>query len=247
MRLDGQVAVVTGGASGIGRGIAEVLAQAGAKIVIGDLQSADGAIAAIRAAGGTAVQVEMDTSDRESVDALMAEAISSFGKLSVLVNNAGIDAPDGNVYDLPVKDWQRTIDVNLTGVFHCSQAAIAQMHIGGSIVNISSHSSWIGTPGQSPAYNASKAGVIGLTMAMAAQLVERNIRVNAVAPAAVRSRDFGWTPDENAAHEQMYPLGLGEPHDVGYLVRYLASPAAKWVTGSIFGISGGFGRGGVIF
>jgi NAD(P)-dependent dehydrogenase (short-subunit alcohol dehydrogenase family) len=98
----------------------------------------------------------------------------------------------------------------------------------------------------SPAYNASKAGIIGLTVSFAAQLADRGIRVNAVAPGAVRSRDFGWSEEEERANERLYALGLGEPEDVAQAVRYLASPAAKWVTGSIFYIHGGFRRGGPI-
>lgn len=248
MRLDGTVAVVTGAAQGIGRAIAETLAGAGARVVIGDLQDARVAVEAIRDNGGEACAMIMDTSERAEADGLMDLAISQFGQVDILVNNAGIDAPAGNAWDLAKEEWDRVIAVNLTGVFNCSQAAVHRMLpvSRGNIVNVSSHASWLGVPGMSPAYNASKAGIIGLTVSFAVQLADRGIRVNAVAPGAVRSRDFGWSEAEESANAQLYALGLGEPADVAQAVRYLASPAAKWVTGSIFYIHGGFRRGGPI-
>jgi 3-oxoacyl-[acyl-carrier protein] reductase len=244
MRLNGAVAVVTGAAQGVGRGIVEALAGAGAKIAIGDLQDAGESVAAVEQLGGEAIAVKMDVRDRVGVRQLFAAAQESLGRVDVLVNNAGIDAPNGNAWDLAEDEWQRTIDVNLTGAFHCSQLALEWMEKGASIVNISSHAAWLGTPGMSPAYNASKAAIIGLTMSFSAQLAERGIRVNAVAPGAIASRDFGWTPEEKAAHESLYALGLGEPKDVGEVVRFLASPAAKWVTGTVVYVHGGFRRGG---
>jgi len=248
MRLDGQVAVVTGAAQGIGRAIAQALARAGARVVIGDLQDSGAVVESIRATGGEAAALVMDASIRADADALMELAVTEFGALDVLVNNAGIDAPVGNAWDLTSADWDRTIAVNLTGAFHCSQAAVLKMMTvsRGSIVNISSHATWLGVPGTSPAYNASKAGMIGLTASFSAQLAEHGIRVNAVAPGAVHSRDFGWSEDERAAHERLYALGLGEPEDVAQTVRFLSSPAAKWITGSILYIHGGFRRGGPI-
>jgi 3-oxoacyl-[acyl-carrier protein] reductase len=110
----------------------------------------------------------------------------------------------------------------------------------GSIISISSHASWLGTAGMSPAYNASKAGIIGLSAALSVQLGPSGIRSNAIAPGTVRSRDFGWSPQEEAAHNAMYTLGIGTPEDIGQVVRFLASPAARWVTGSLFYVHGGF-------
>jgi 3-oxoacyl-[acyl-carrier protein] reductase len=248
MRLDGQVAIVTGGAQGIGRAIAVTLARAGARVTIGDLQDASAVVAAIRDDGGDANSLRMDTAVRASADALMETAMSAFGRIDVLVNNAGIDAPSGRIWDLPIAEWQRVLDVNLTGVLHCTQAALTFMKEAqrGSIVNISSHASWLGVPDMSPAYNASKAGIIGLTMSSAIQLADYGIRVNAIAPGMVRSRDFGWSDEEEAAVQRLYALDIGEPEDVAQAVRYVASPAAKWVTGSVFYIHGGFRRGGPI-
>jgi 3-oxoacyl-[acyl-carrier protein] reductase len=241
-RLDGEVAVVTGAAQGIGQGIALALAAAGARVVIGDLQDAGATVAQIRERGGEAEAIQMDVSRAEDAERLAAFAEECFAGLSILVNNAAIDAPEGNAWDLTLEEWQRTIDVNVTGAFLCAQAAVRRMLTrgAGSIVSISSHAGWLGTPGMSPAYNASKAAIIGLSAALSVQLGPRGIRSNAVAPATVRSRDFGWSAEEDAARTAMYTLGLGTPGDIGQVVRFLASPAARWVTGSLFYVHGGF-------
>jgi len=244
-RLDGQVAIVTGAAQGIGQGIALVLAEAGAKIVIGDIQDASGTVQDIHAAGGQSISMIMDISKPDDNKALVDLALSEYGRLDILVNNAAIDAPDGNAWDLPDEEWERTIAVNLSGVFYCSRAALVPMLQAGSgcIVNISSQSARHGEKGLSPAYNASKAGVLGLTTAFAEQLTERGIRVNTVLPALVESRDFGWTPEIREERTKPYPLGLGTPRDVGEAVLYLASPAARWVSGTGLHITGGTQRG----
>ena len=127
------------------------------------------------------------------------------------MNDAGIDAPDGNVWDLPDEGWTRVIDVNLSGVFYCSKAALQPMLKAGqgAIVNISSQSARIGSKGMSPAYNTSKAGVLGLTMAFSAQVADKGVRVNAVTPGLVRSKEFGWSKEEDDGKTAEYPLGLG--------------------------------------
>jgi 3-oxoacyl-[acyl-carrier protein] reductase len=244
-RLDGQVAIVTGAAQGIGQGIALVLAEAGARIVIGDIQDASGTVQEIRAAGGQAICTTADVSKPDDDEALVSLALTEYGRLDILVNNAAIDAPDGNAWDLPDEEWERTIAVNLSGVFYCSRAALGPMLQAGSgcIVNISSQSARHGAKGLSPAYNASKAGVLGLTAAFAEQVTERGIRVNAVLPALVESRDFGWTPEVREERTRPYPLGLGTPKDVGEAVLYLVSPAARWVSGTSLHITGGMQRG----
>ena len=240
-RLDGQVAVVTGAAQGIGRGIAVVLAEAGAAIVIGDLQPADATLNEIREAGGKAISRIMDTSISADADAVVELAVSEFGRLDILVNNAGLDEPPGNAWDLPDVDWQRTIDVNLSGVFYCSRAALKPMIEAGRgcIINISSRASEVGAEGVSPAYSATKAGVRGLTQAFNTQVAGKGVRVNAILPSLIISRDFGWSPEKMMERRKDYPLGFGEPRDIGEAVRYLASPAARWVSGTELRVTGG--------
>jgi NAD(P)-dependent dehydrogenase (short-subunit alcohol dehydrogenase family) len=248
-RLDEQVAIVTGAAQGIGRGIALVLAEAGAKIVIGDLQDASGTVDEIRAEGGQSVSMVMDTSRPDDDRALVDLAVSEFGRLDILVNNAAIDAPVGNAWDLTDDEWERTIGVNLSGVFYCSRAALVPMLKAGTgaIVNMSSVSAKFAAKGLSPAYNASKAGVLGLTAAFAEQVTEKGVRVNAVMPALVESRDFGWSPEERARQIAPYPMGPGQPRDIGEAIRYLVSPAARWVSGTTLPITGGVQRGSSVF
>ncbi len=248
-RLDGDVAIVTGAAQGIGRGIALVLADAGARVVIGDLQDASGTVQEIRSRGGEALSMLMDTSRSADAQALVALALTSYGRLDILVNNAAIDAPPGNAWDLPDEEWQRTIDVNVSGVFYCSRAALEPMLAAGKgcIVNMSSQSARMGVKGTSPAYNTSKAAVLGLTVAFSAQVADRGVRVNAIMPGLVESRDFGWTPEYRDARAAAYPLGLGTPHDIGEAVRYLVCPASRWVSGTALHISGGYQQGNPLF
>ena len=240
-RLDGQVAIVTGAAQGIGRGIAQVLAKAGAKIVIGDIQEASTTVQEIRSYGGESISMIADTSSPKDAQSLVNVALEEYGRLDILVNNAGIDAPPGNAWDLPDAEWERVIAVNLSGVFYCSKAALKPMLAAGRgcIINMSSQEAWQGHEGGSPAYNASKAGVMGITAAFAAQVSEKGIRVNAIMPGLVESRDFGWTSDDREARAKEYPLGIGAPRDIGEAVRYLASPAAKWVSGEGLIVNGG--------
>jgi NAD(P)-dependent dehydrogenase (short-subunit alcohol dehydrogenase family) len=245
-RLDGRVAIVTGGARGIGRGIALVLARAGAAVVVGDLQPAEDTVAEIESLGVRAAAVTMDVSSPEDAAALVEHARDAFGRLDVLVNNAALDAPPGIAWELSDADWRRTLAVNLDGVFYMSRAAAAHMlqSGGGAIVNIGSHAAWMPGVDVSPAYGASKAGVLGLTMSFAAQLADHGVRVNAVAPALVASRDFGWSAEEEARRLAEYPMGPGRPEDIGEAVRYLASPAARWVSGTVLYVHGGHRRSG---
>jgi len=244
--LDGQVAIVTGAAQGIGRGIALVLAGAGACVVIGDLQDATETVREIETDGGRAVGMVMDVSRSDEADGLVEFTLRRYGRLDILVNNAGIDAPRGNAWDLPDAEWRRTIDVNLSGVFYCSRAALQPMLAAGrgAIVNMSSQVARVGRPHLSPAYNASKAGVIGLTVAFSAQVADRGVRVNAIMPGLVESRDFGWSSEDRAARVREYPLGLGTPQDIGEAVLYLVSPASRWVSGTALQIAGGYQRQG---
>ena len=189
----------------------------------------------------------MDTSRPADAEALVELALSQYGRLDVLVNNAGIDAPRGTIWGLSDEEWQRTIDVNLSGVFYCTRAALKPMLAAGSgcIVNISSQAARAaGDPNGSPAYNASKSGLIGLTIASSAQVAPKGVRVNAIMPALVESRDFGWSQEERAAQIKPYPLGIGQPRDIGQAVLYLVSPASRWVTGTALHVTGGYERSG---
>jgi 3-oxoacyl-[acyl-carrier protein] reductase len=245
--LDGQVAIVTGAAQGIGKGITLVLAEAGASIVIGDLQDASATVKEIQSFGGKAVSTIMDVSRPKDADALVALALREYGRLDILVNNAGIDAPVGNSWDLPNGEWQRVIDVNLSGAFYCSRAALKPMLAAGrgNIINISSQAARVsGSRKGSPAYGASKAGLLGLTVSMSAQVANRGVRVNAIMPALIESRDFGWTPEERAARIAEYPLGIGSTRDVGQAVLYLVSPAGRWQSGTALHLTGGYQRTG---
>ena len=240
-RLDEQAAIVTGAAQGIGKAVALTLAEAGAAIVIGDIKDAKGTVSEIRSGGGKAVSMIMDTSSPADARALVELSLSEYGRLDILVNNAGIDAPRGNAWDLPEEEWDRTIAVNLSGVFYCSKAALEPMLKAGrgSIVNMSSQSAYVGLKGMSPAYNASKAGLLGLTMALSVQVAHQGIRVNAILPSLVASKAVEPPPEVRAVWEREIPLGPGTPKDIAEAIRYLVSPAARWVSGTLFDIHGG--------
>jgi NAD(P)-dependent dehydrogenase (short-subunit alcohol dehydrogenase family) len=242
--LRGQVAIVTGAAQGIGRGIALVLAEAGAGVVIGDLKDSTGVVREIEADGGNAAGIVMDVSRSDEADGLVDFTLRRYDRLDILVNNAGIDAPHGNAWDLPDGEWRRTIDVNLSGVFYCSRAALRPMLAAGrgAIVNVSSQAARVGRPHLSPAYNASKAGLVGLTVAFSAQVAERGVRINAIMPGLVESRDFGWSSEERATRTREYPLGLGMPGDIGEAVLYLVSPSSRWISGTALQVTGGYQR-----
>jgi NAD(P)-dependent dehydrogenase (short-subunit alcohol dehydrogenase family) len=181
----------------------------------------------------------MDVSRPEEAEALVERALGPHGRLDALVNNAAIDAPPGDAWDLPDAEWRRTTDINLSGVFYCSRAALRPMLTAGrgAIVNISSQSGQVGRAGLSPAYNARKAGVIGLTVAFSAQVAAR-----AIMPGLVESRDFGWSPEARATRAAEYPLGLGTPRDIGEAALYLVSPTSRWVSGTALHVTGGYQR-----
>ena len=241
MRVDGEVAIVTGGAQGIGKGAALTLAEAGATIVIGDIKDSSDTVEEIRSAGGKAVCMQMDTSRPADAQALVDLSMKEYGHLDILVNNAGIDGPFGTVWDLPDDEWERVIAVNLGGVFYCSRAALGPMMKAkkGAIVNMSSQAARNGSKDISPAYHASKAGILGLTLSFSGQVSHLGIRVNAVLPGLVESWRQ-WTPEERAALAAQVPLGIGQPRDIGEAIRYLVSPAARWVSGVTIDLHGGW-------
>lgn len=241
--LPGKVAIVTGSGRGLGRAVAEGLAAAGASVVTcaRSVDEAQAVAAAICEAGGRAVGVPADVTERRSRAELVERAVKEFGRLDVLVNNAGIEivrAAD----ECGEEEWQRTLDTNLVGCFHCSQLAAARMREqgrGGSIINLSSMASVVAMPGLA-AYGASKAAVNQLTRALAAEWAASGIRVNAIAPGFMdnRMRDGGMTPLERV--RAVTPLGRrGRPEELVGPVVFLASDAASYVTGTILFVDGG--------
>jgi 2-hydroxycyclohexanecarboxyl-CoA dehydrogenase len=243
-----RTAIVTGGGSGIGLAIAERLAADGLAVAVFDLNggAADDAAAKIGAAGGTAVGVAVDVTDRPGIDAAVAEVRTSLGAATVLVNNAGLDGFDPFL-KIDLDTWNRILEVNLTGTFQCCQAVVPDMIAAGwgRIVNISSSSAQTGNAGQVH-YSASKAGVIGLTRSLARELGPKGITVNTIPPSFVDTpplRDAekaGFLGEGIAAHEKTLPVRrVGRPEDVAAACAYLVRDEASYVTGQVVGVNGG--------
>jgi 3-oxoacyl-[acyl-carrier protein] reductase len=244
MGFEGRVAVVTGGARGIGRAICETLAGRGADILIGDLQIelAEQTAHEIAAATGRRVcAVKVNVADFESANALIAKSLEEFGRLDILVNNAGVTR-DKLVMRMDEADWDIVLSVNLKGTFNCCKAAFRTMMKAryGRIVNISSVSGQAGQTGQAN-YSASKAGVIGLTKALAREFASRAITVNAVAPGFIPTALTVDLPAElKDAILKATPLGrMGTPEEIAYAVAFLASDEASYITGQVLAVDGG--------
>jgi NAD(P)-dependent dehydrogenase (short-subunit alcohol dehydrogenase family) len=243
----GKVAIVTGGASGIGRASAEAFAGRGAKVVVADLDDVQGgaAVAAINALKGEAVFVRADVTDPEQVSAIVTTAVDSFGRLDIALNNAGVPGTYAALTDQDLGDWQRTIAVNLTSVFLSLRAEIPAMleSGGGAIVNTASAAGLMGFANL-PSYVASKHGVIGLTKSVALEYAKRGVRVNAVCPGSIRTQMLeGFVGGDQTALEgmgKMQPIGrLGTPEEVAAAVVWLCSEAAAFVTGHALAVDGG--------
>ena len=247
MRLEGKVALISGGARGMGASEARLFAREGARIVIGDILDAEGqAVAAdIKARGGDALFVRLDVTDEGDWDRAVARTIERFGKLDVLVNNAGVGG-GSRIEDTTVKEWDHVMDVNAKGVFLGTRAVIPAMRRagGGSIINISSQLGLVGTDISSPQYQASKGAVRLLTKTTAMQYARERIRANSVHPGpivtAMTERRRG-DPEHYKLMLSRIPLGrFGEPDEVAYGVLYLASDESSFVTGSELVIDGGW-------
>ncbi len=241
--LTGQVALVTGAARGLGRSIAETLASAGAKVACVDI-NADllrETVAAIEAAGGSAMPLACDVTNSQRVHDVMEEVVKTWGGLQILVNNAGITR-DALVMRMKDDQWDAVININLRGTFLFTRAAARPMMKGqrGRIINIASVSGLTGNPGQTN-YSASKAGVIGITRTVAKELAGRNITVNAVAPGFIATEMTAALGDDVIEEiKKQVPLGrMGQPQDVADAVLFLASEAAGFITGHVLTVDGG--------
>jgi len=243
--LEGKVALVTGGASGIGRATALVFAREGAKVVVADLVAEGGEDTArlIKETGAEAIFVKCDVSKAAEVEAMVKKAVDTYGRLDCAFNNAGVVVMKSTV-DCTEEEWDHVISVNLKGVWLCMKYEIPQMlkQGRGAIVNTSSVVGLIGTPGHAP-YTASKHGVVGLTKVAALDCAQAGIRVNAVCPGSVPTpmlEPILADPQLKDSMQELHPLGrLGKPEEIAEAVIWLCSEAASFVTGVAFPVDGG--------
>jgi 3-oxoacyl-[acyl-carrier protein] reductase len=241
--LTGHVALITGASQGIGRACALALAESGAQIALAarNEEKLANVVKEIEGKGGQAVAFAMDVSNEESVKAAVKSALERFGKIDILVNNAGI-TKDTLLMRMKRADWDSVLQTNLGGAFFCTQAVIGSMlkQRWGRIINVSSVFGQMGQVGQAN-YSASKAGLIGFTMAMAREVASRNITVNAVAPGYIETAmTEGLSEDLKSKVNEMIPLGrAGTDMEVAYAVRFLASDEASYITGNVLKVNGG--------
>ncbi len=241
--LSGRVAIVTGGAQGIGRAIAEVLAKHGADVAVADLDPgrAQDAVAAVHQLGRRAMAVKVNVADSGEAKSMADQVLKEWGKIDILVNNAGITR-DGLLLRMREEDWNLVLQVNLTGTFNCTKAVLQPMtkQRYGRIVNIASIVGVMGNAGQAN-YAASKGAVIGFTKTVAREYASRNVTVNAVAPGFIdTAMTQGLSQEVKATLYKQIPLGrLGQPADVAEAVRFLASDEASYITGQVLHVNGG--------
>ena len=243
MKLEGRVALVTGASQGIGHACALALAREGASVAVAarNREKLDELVGTITTAGGKSAAFVMDVADEEQVKSAIKAAIAQFGKIDILVNNAGITR-DTLVMRMKRADWDSVLNTNLTSAYLCIQQVIGSMlkQRWGRIINITSVFGQMGQAGQAN-YAASKAGLIGLTMAMAREVASRNITCNAVAPGFIETNMTAALSDEfKESAVKNIPLGrVGSPEDVASAVRFLASDDAAYITGHVLNVNGG--------
>ncbi|MHB0867969.1 MAG: SDR family oxidoreductase [Chloroflexota bacterium] len=245
MRFDGKVVLVTGGARGIGKGISMLFGQLGARVAINyarNDQSAETLAVEMRAEGAEVALFKADVSEYEAAERLVQGVVAHFGKLDVLVNNAGINIPPHNLFDMSPEIWHRVIATNLTSMYNVTRPAARVMKErgGGAIVNVASNVISTGG-GSGPAYAASKAGVQGFTRSLGKDLGPYGIRVNAIAPGVTETEMIdGLPPEVQARLRTPAPAGrMGQPSDVAGLAAFLASEYAAFIAGQTVFVDGG--------
>lgn len=243
MSLQGKTAIVTGAAQGIGRAIAECLAQAGADIAVADLDPGRSVetVAAVEKLGRKALNIKVNVADANETKAMVEQVLKTWGKVDILVNNAGITR-DGLLLRMKEEDWNLVLQINLNGTFNCTKAVLQTMtkQRYGRIVNIASIVGVIGNAGQAN-YSASKAAVIGFTKTVGREYASRNVTVNAVAPGFIdTAMTHGLPADVKDTLLKQIPLGrLGTPADIAAAVRFLVSEDAAYITGHVLHVNGG--------
>ena len=246
--LDGKIALITGAGSGIGRATARIFAREGARLVLGDVVEAGGkeTLQMIKEAGADGIFVKCDVASETDVEALVACAVAHYGRLDCAFNNAGIGGAGRLTHEYSLEEWNRVIAINLTGVWLCMRAEIAQMlkQKSGVIVNTSSIMGLTGAI-RVPAYTAAKHGVAGLTKAAALEYARHGIRINAVCPAPIYTpllmSAFEKRPDMEERYARSEPMKrIGQPEEVGEAVAWLCSDRASYVTGLPMPVDGGY-------
>lgn len=242
--LSDQVAIITGANQGIGKATAEVLHAAGAKVALlarsaDSLQAVADELLAIRP--NSALAIPTDVADESAVNQAVAAVVAAWGRVDILVNNAGLVSP-GTFEQITPMDWQRILDVNLTGAFYCCRAVapVMQQQRYGRIINISSISAQTGGVSGGAHYAASKGGLIAMTKTLARDLGSANITVNAIAPGQIDTRPAFLTAEQRQRLEGLITLGrLGKPEEIAYPILFLASPMGAYMTGATLDVNGG--------
>ena len=242
MKLKNKVAIVTGAAQGIGKGIALALAKEGANVIVTDIKDTSSFAKELESMGIKSLSIKSDVSNGEEVEKMVKEVVRKFGKIDILVNNAGI-YPFVSLIEMKEEDWNKVIDINLKGVFNCTKAVIPEMikAKSGCIINISSIAGSVIGYSNLVHYSSSKAGIIGFTRSAALELSQYGIRVNAIAPGAIETPGAKMTDDSLKQFEQIVPLKrIGKPEDIASVVVFLSSEDSSYITGQCIVVDGGY-------